>query len=137
MAGASAGALERGRRRQVPTQPGLLMAGTDRRRSSRWTGWSAAYDRDERARSGSCCRAAAGTSSFSDLCEVGAADGGLLAIAELLGVPVPDAAHAAGNRRLRAPALPPTEAWPAIRQTMVAYLRHEFGFDRSAGARAA
>ena len=38
----------------------------------------------------------------------------------------------AGSDGCEPPSLPPTKAWPAIRQTVVAHLRHVFGFDRSA-----
>ncbi|MFC6044622.1 alpha/beta hydrolase family protein [Nocardioides hankookensis] len=131
LAGASVGALTgdaKGPRTKVPHQPGLLMAGTadgiitpDR--------MEAAYDqlRDPKR----LVLVGGGHHAFSDLCEIGAGDGGLLAIADLLGLPVPESFVALATDGCSPPALPPTEAWPAIRQTVVAHLRHEFGFDRS------
>ena len=73
-----------------------------------------------------------GHHAFSDLCEVGSDQGGLLAVAEILHLPVPDQLKSLATDGCEPPSLPPTQAWPAIRQTVVAHLRHVFGFDRSA-----
>jgi dienelactone hydrolase len=131
MAGASVGALSeesKGPRSKVPHQPGLLMAATsdgivaeDR--------MVAAYDRLRDPKR--LVLVGGGHHAFSDLCEIGAGEGGLLAIADLLDLPVPPSFVSLATDGCNPPALAPTEAWPAIRQTVVAHLRHQFGFDRS------
>ena len=49
----------------------------------------------------------------------------------LLHFPISDQLKALASDGCFPPALPPTEAWPAIRQAVVAQLRHVFGFDTS------
>ena len=49
----------------------------------------------------------------------------------LLGVTVPPQLALLASDGCEPPALPPTEAWPAVRQATVAHLRHVFRFDRS------
>ncbi len=73
-----------------------------------------------------------GHHAFSDICEIGASSGGLLAVAALLHIQVSPQLALLASDGCSAPDLPPTQAWPAIRQVTVAQLRHVFGFDRSA-----
>lgn len=128
LAGASAGALDEAA--VAPDKPGLLMAGS--------IDGIVSIDRMEAAYA--AMRAPkrlvvvenAGHLVFSDLCEVGASDGGLLAIGDLLGVTIPDALRPLATDGCVEPALEPTAAWPAIRQVTVAWLRHVFRIDRSA-----
>ena len=131
MAGASVGAFGQdkgGAFNKLPTVPGMIMAATD----------------DGVVDSGGLVKAYAklkepkrlvtvggGHHAFSDLCEVGAAQGGLLAVAEAVHFPISDKLKALASDGCFPPALPPTEAWPAIRQAVVAQLRHVFGFDTS------
>ncbi|KQW48792.1 hypothetical protein ASC77_08650 [Nocardioides sp. Root1257] len=132
LAGASVGALSDGSaggaRSKVPHQPGLLMAGTSDGIVTK-DRMVAAYDRLRDPKR--LVLVGGGHHAFSDLCEIGAGQGGLLAIADLLHLPVPPSFEALATDGCKPPALPPTEAWPAVRQTVVAHLRHEFGFDRS------
>ena len=120
-----AGAAREGK---LPRQPGLIMAGStdaiiDEARLT------AAYDKLRKPKRFVVVNG--GHHAFSDLCEVGADQGGLLAVANLLGITVPDALRPLATDGCSPPSLPPTEVWPSIRQTTVAYLRHVFGFDRS------
>ncbi|GAA4710378.1 alpha/beta hydrolase family protein [Nocardioides conyzicola] len=111
-----------------PRQPGLFMAGTsDGIISSDKI--VAAYDNLRSPKR--LVLVGGGHHAFSDLCEVGSAEGGLLEVAEMLHVPVSDSLKQLATDGCEPPALPPTKAWPAIRQTVVAQLRHVFGFDRS------
>jgi dienelactone hydrolase len=131
MAGATVGAFgetEDGPGSTVPRQPGLLMAATSDGvvASDRMV---AAYR--ELRRPKRLVLLGGGHHAFSDLCEVGASQGGLLAVAELLHVTVPPQLALLASDGCAPPALPPAEAWPAIRQATVAHLRHVFGFDRS------
>lgn len=120
-----AGAAREGK---LPRQPGLIMAGTtdaiiDEARLT------TAYDQLRRPKR--LVVVNGGHHAFSDLCEVGSDKGGLLAIAEILQLPIPDQLKSLATDGCEPPSLPPTQAWPAIRQTTVAHLRHVFGFDRS------
>lgn len=76
----------------------------------------------------------AGHLVFSDLCEVGSAEGGLLEIAAAVGLPIPDKLRPLATDGCEAPALEPTLAWPAIQHTVVAQLRRVFGLDESDAA---
>ncbi|MBZ5739681.1 alpha/beta hydrolase family protein [Nocardioides mangrovi] len=71
----------------------------------------------------------AGHLVFSDLCEIGESQGGLLAIGELLGITIPDALRPLATDGCQDTALEPTLAWPAIQQVVVAQLRHQLGVD--------
>jgi predicted dienelactone hydrolase len=114
---------------KLPRQPGLIMAGsTDGIIPSDRI--IAAYDKLRGPKR--LVVVNGGHHAFSDLCEVGSDQGGLLAVAEILHLPVPDQLKSLATDGCEAPSLPPTQAWPAIRQTVVAHLRHVFGFDRSA-----
>lgn len=120
-----AGAAREGK---LPRQPGLIMAGStdaiiDEARLT------AAYDQLRKPKR--LVVVNGGHHAFSDLCEVGADQGGLLAVADLLHLPVPDQLKTLATDGCEPPSLPPTQAWPAIRQTVVAHLRHVFGFDHS------
>lgn len=120
-----AGAAREGKQ---PRQPGLIMAGTtdaiiDEARLTE------AYDKLRRPKR--LVVVNGGHHAFSDLCEVGADQGGLLAVANLLKLPIPDQLKSLATDGCEPPSLAPTKSWPAIRQTTVAHLRHVFGIDRS------
>ena len=68
---------------------------------------------------------------FADVCEVGVGQGGLLAIAAALHVPVPASLMPLATDGCKAPDVPPPTEWPVIWQAVTAQLRHAFGFDRS------
>ena len=130
MAGASAGAL--GETTKTPRKPGLLLAATadgivelDRMEQA-----YAAMRKPKRI----VYFGGFGHLVFSDLCEVGESDGGLLVVAELLGVPVPDQLRRLATDGCVEPATEPTLAWPAIQHVVVAHLRHVFGTDASDAA---
>ncbi|MBA2954289.1 hypothetical protein GON03_08145 [Nocardioides sp. MAH-18] len=78
--------------------------------------------------------AKAGHHAFSDLCEVGAGQGGLLEVADMLGFEVPAPLRGLATDGCEPPALSPTTSWPAVRQATVAQLRYVFGFDRTPAA---
>ena len=113
---------------KVPRQPGLFMAGTTDGIISpeRIT---ATYEKLKTPKR--LVVVGGGHHAFSDLCQVGAEKGGLLQVAELLHFPVSDDLRRLASDGCEPPSLPPTKAWPAIRQTVVAHLRHVFRFDRS------
>lgn len=130
MAGASAGALEEGA--VVPDQPGLILAGS--------ADGIVSLDKLESAYGAMASPKRfvvigdAGHLAFSDLCEVGASDGGLLAIGELLGIPIPEQLYPLATDGCLEPDLEPTLAWPAIRQVVIAQLRRQLRVDRSDAA---
>ena len=71
------------------------------------------------------------TSSSPKCARVGSGQGGLLAIAAALKVPVPDSLKPLATDGCTAPDLSPPTAWPVIRQAVTAQFRHVFGFDDS------
>ncbi len=113
----------------VPHQPGLLMVGTnDHVVNPRSI--AAAYGRMRRPKRLILLRGA-GHLVFADLCEVGTGQGGLLAIAAALHVPIPASLVPLATDGCKAPDVSPPTEWPVIRQAVTAQLRHAFGFDRT------
>lgn len=68
---------------------------------------------------------------FADICEIGAGSGGLLAIAAEVHIAVPSSLKKLATDGCDPPDTPVTQGWPAIRQSVIAQLRHVFGFDSS------
>ncbi|MCB0895762.1 MAG: dienelactone hydrolase family protein [Nocardioides sp.] len=129
MAGASVGALDQ-EAPDVPDKPGLLLAATD----DGIVGldkMQSAYDAMASPKR-LVLVGGAGHLVFSDLCEIGAGDGGLLAVAAAVGITVPPALVPLATDGCLPPALSPPDAWPAIDQVVIAQLRHVLGYDRSA-----
>lgn len=132
MAGATVGSFgqkKSGAASKVPTQPGMLMSGTSDTVVPT-AGIVAAYGRLHPPKRLILLHDA-GHLVFADLCEVGAGQGGLLAIAGALHVPVPASLVPLATDGCKAPDASPPTAWPAIRQSVTAQLRHVFGFDSS------
>lgn len=132
LAGATVGAFagtKHGPDSIVPTQPGLLMSGTSDTVVPT-KGMIAAYGHLHAPKRLILVKGA-GHLVFADLCEVGSGQGGLLAIATALKVPIPASLKPLATDGCSAPDLPPPEAWPMIRQAVTAQLRHVFGFDSS------
>jgi predicted dienelactone hydrolase len=133
LAGATVGSFgqtKSGPASRAPTQPGMLMSGTADQvvlDGSMVT----AYERMNEPKRLVLLRNA-GHLVFADVCEIGTAQGGLLAIANALKVPVPATLRPLADDGCLPPDTPPPEAWPAIRQAVTAQLRHAFGFDSSA-----
>jgi dienelactone hydrolase len=71
----------------------------------------------------------AGHVAFTDLCEMGKDQGGLVEIARQVGIPVPDDIARLFLDGCSEGFLPPTDAWPAIRHFATAHLRYELGVD--------
>jgi predicted dienelactone hydrolase len=65
----------------------------------------------------------AGHLAFSDLCVIGAEQGGVVALALSLGVTVPDLLVLLGSDGCQPTDLPAVQAWPIIRNYTVAHLR--------------
>ena len=68
---------------------------------------------------------------FSDLCEIGSGQGGLLSIAAALKIPVPAQLNLLATDGCQAPDVSPPVQWPVIRQAVTAQIRYIFGFDPS------
>jgi predicted dienelactone hydrolase len=127
--GSSLGKSKHGAGATVPHQPGMLMSGTADTVVPD-TGMIAAYGHLQAPKRLILLKGA-GHLVFADICEVGAGQGGLLAIAQALKVPIPASLKPLATDGCMAPDLPPPQAWPAIRQAVTAQLRHVFGFDTS------
>lgn len=113
----------------VPHQPGLLMSGTADTVVPT-AGMITAYGKMHPPKRLILIKGA-GHLVFADICEIGSGQGGLLAIANLLKVPIPASLKPLATDGCNAPDLPPTEGWPVTRQATIAQLRHVFGFDSS------
>jgi predicted dienelactone hydrolase len=114
----------------VPHQPGLLMSGTADTVVPT-AGIVAAYDKMHSPKRLILIKGA-GHLVFADICEIGAGQGGLLAIANALKVPIPASLKPLATDGCDAPDLPVTQSWPVARQAVTAQLRHVFGLDPSA-----
>jgi predicted dienelactone hydrolase len=133
LAGATVGALGKstpGPGSVVPHQPGLLMSGTSDQ-VVKTSSIIAAYGYLHAPKRLILIKGA-GHLVFADLCEVGSGQGGLLAIAAALKVPIPDSLRPLATDGCTAPDLSPPTAWPVIRQAVTAQFRSVFGFDHSA-----
>jgi dienelactone hydrolase len=71
----------------------------------------------------------AGHNSFSDLCVIGADQGGVVAIAKEVGIPVPENLERLFNDGCVGDFLPTTDAWPAVNHFTTAHYRAELGVD--------
>ncbi|MCR6032399.1 hypothetical protein GGQ22_13245 [Nocardioides sp. zg-579] len=131
MAGAATGALDEGAT-AVPTQPGVLLVGgadqivTRERMEAAYAAMSAPKRWVELG--------GAGHLAFSDLCEVGEGEAGLLSVADLLGVPIPANLIRLASDGCIDPELASVDAWPAIRHVVVAQLRAVLGPDQATPA---
>jgi predicted dienelactone hydrolase len=132
LAGATVGSFgqtKTGPASTAPTQPGMLMSGTADQ-VVRSDSMITAYERMNEPKRLVVLRNF-GHLVFADVCEIGRAQGGLLAIATALKVPVPASLRPLANDGCLPPDTSPPVAWPAIRQAVTAQLRHAFGFDSS------
>jgi predicted dienelactone hydrolase len=132
LAGATVGSFgqtKHGPASVVPHQPGMLMVGTSDHVVDE-PGIVNAYQRMHTPKR-LVLVAHAGHLVFADICEVGTGQGGLLAIANELHVPVPASLVPLATDGCQQPDVPPPTAWPLVWQAVTAQLRHVFGFDHS------
>ena len=132
MAGATVGSFGQsssGPASEVPRKPGMLMVGTaDQVASpSGIVGAFAAMYTPKRL----VTLHNFGHLVFADICEIGAGQGGLLAIANEVHITIPPSLKKLASDGCASPDTPVTDGWPAIRQAVTAQLRHAFGFDPS------
>jgi predicted dienelactone hydrolase len=66
---------------------------------------------------------------FTDICEIGKDEGGVLALASSFGIEVPERLQRLASDGCQATAIPPPEVWPAIAHFTVANLRAIWGVD--------
>ncbi len=71
----------------------------------------------------------AGHNTFNDLCVIGADQGGLVAIAKQVGIPVPENIERLFADGCIGEFLPPADAWPAINHFTTAQYRYRLGVD--------
>jgi dienelactone hydrolase len=132
MAGATVGSFGQstgGPTSIVPDKPGMLMVGTADQVVSPG-GISKAFTA-MRAPKRLVTLRNFGHLAFADICEIGAGQGGLLAIANEVHVTVPPSLKKLATDGCSAPDTPVSQGWPVIRQSVTAQLRHVFGFDPS------
>ncbi len=68
--------------------------------------------------------------AFSDICEIGASGGGVIALAREAGLPIPDSLARLGEDGCLDPNLPSEEVWPVVRHFVTAHLRFQAGISR-------
>ena len=130
LAGASFGAFGQtstGPGSTVPSVPGLLEYGTNDtivKPSSMVSAYNA-LKQPKRLIS----LTGAGHLVFSDICEIGTSQGGLVGLAHQAGLPIPSTLVALGSDGCLPPDVSVTTVWPAIRQSVTAQLRWALGFD--------
>lgn len=132
MAGATVGSFGQtpsGAASEVPKQPGMLMVGTTDQVVSP-TGIAAAFTSMVTPKRLVTLHNF-GHLVFSDICEIGAGQGGLLAIANEVHITIPPNLMKLASDGCASPDTPVTNGWPAIRQAVTAQLRHALGFDPS------
>jgi hypothetical protein len=132
MAGATVGSFGQttsGPTSIVPDKPGMLMVGTADQIASP-TGIAKAFTAMKEPKRLVTLHDF-GHLVFSDICEIGAGKGGLLAIASEVHITVPPSLKTLASDGCNAPDTPVAEGWPVIRQSVTAQLRHVFGFDSS------
>lgn len=132
MAGATVGSFGQtptGPTSRVPRKPGMLMSGTA----------------DQVVSPASIVRAYAAMDApkrlvtlrnfghlvFADICEIGAGQGGLVAIAKEVHIAIPSSLKKLATDGCYPPDTQVTKGWPVVRQAVIAQLRHVFGFDPS------
>jgi dienelactone hydrolase len=71
----------------------------------------------------------AGHLAFADICEIGSGRGGVLGIADALGIEIPDNLRSLATDGCTPEEVPPPDTWPAIRHFTTANLRVAFGAD--------
>jgi predicted dienelactone hydrolase len=132
MAGATVGSFGQttsGPTSIVPDKPGMLMVGTADQIASP-TGIAKAFTAMKEPKRLVTLHNF-GHLVFSDICEIGAGKGGLLAIASEVHIAVPASLKTLASDGCNAPDTPVSQGWPVIRQSVTAQLRHVFGFDSS------
>ena len=132
MAGATVGSFGQttsGATSIVPDKPGMLMVGTADQIASP-TGIAKAFTAMKSPKRLVTLHNF-GHLVFSDICEIGAGKGGLLAIAGEVHIAVPPSLKKLASDGCNAPDTPVSQGWPVIRQSVTAQLRHVFGFDPS------
>lgn len=113
----------------LPDIPSLFMSGTDDDivEPSRTLDAYAAAPSPKRYYS----FAGAGHLAFSDICEIGADKGGVIALAEAFGIKVPENLKKLASDGCFPDETPPPEVWPAINHFITAHLRDVWGIDAS------
>lgn len=132
MAGATVGAFGQatsGPASEVPQKPGMLMVGTADHVVSP-AGIARAFHAMAPPKRLVTFQGF-GHLLFSDICEIAPGQGGLLALADQIHLPVPASLRTLATDGCFSPDSPATKGWPAVRQTVTAQLRHVFDFDSS------
>lgn len=132
MAGATVGAFGQtatGPGSRVPQKPGMLMVGTNDHVADP-TGIVRAFH-DMVAPKRLVTFRGFGHLLFSDICAIAPGQGGLLALADQAHLAVPASLRTLATDGCLSPDTPVEKGWPAVRQAVVAQLRHVFGFDVS------
>lgn len=132
MAGATVGSFGQstsGPASEIPNKPGMLMVGTADQVASP-AGIAKAFTSMTSPKRLVTLRNF-GHLVFADICQIGAGQGGLLAIANEVHITIPASLKTLASDGCAPPDTPVTQGWPVVRQAVTAQLRHVFGFDTS------
>jgi len=134
LAGATVGAFGQttsGLGSKVPDQPGLLMVGSQDQIVSP-ASMVDAYNRLNQPKR-LIELAGAGHLVFTDICTLDAGSGGIVAVAERAGLPIPEQLALLGTDGCQSSDTPVAQDQPVIVQSVTAQLRWALGFDHSQG----
>ncbi len=113
---------------EVPDTPSLFIAGTidtvvdpERTRD--------AFDRSDGPKRLVTIDGVGHNNAFTDVCEIGDAEGGVVGLAREAGVPIPEELLLLGADGCQPGALDSSEAWPVVNHFVVAQLREAFGLE--------
>lgn len=110
----------------VPGASGLWMAG-ENDQIAQLAGVQAAFDAAPGPKRLVVIGGAGHNNAFSDICEIGAGGGGVIALAREAGLPIPDSLARLGEDGCKEPNLPSEQVWPVVRHFVTAHLRFQAG----------
>lgn len=108
----------------TPGSSGLWMAG-ENDQIAELAGVQAAFDAAPGPKRLVVIGGAGHNNAFSDICEIGAGGGGVIALARQAGLPIPDSIARLGEDGCKPPNLPSAEVWPVVRHFVTAHLRFQ------------